>query len=198
GEGEEALGVSCAGQERPMANPQDIQRAIPGLRQFLRDANRLQPEFNKELKKGSIEVAKHVVNKAKANASTESERLVAKSLEARSDRIPKIAVKSAGSYVSSSRPNRRRSQAARVKAIDVWYGIEFGGGKYGKGNPKPRKNYRDGVTKGGIHAYTTQFRPHRGRRGYFFYPTVRDEGDNIERLYGEAVERVLKEFGRRR
>lgn len=179
-----------------MANPQEVQRAIPGLRQFLRDANRMQPEFNKELKKASLEVARHVVDKTKSNASTEAERLVAKAIEARPDRIPKIAVKSAGSYVSSSRPNRRRSQAAKVKAIDVWYGIEFGGGKYGKGNPKPRKNYRDGSTVGG--GYTTQFRPHRGRRGYFFYPTVRDEGDNIERMYGEAVERVLKEFGRRR
>jgi len=74
--------------------------------------------------------------------------------------------------------------------IDVFFGTEFGGGKHGKGNPAPRKSFRDGSTKGG--GYTKQFRPHRGRQGYFFYPTVRDEGDTIERLYGEAVQRVLR------
>jgi len=176
----------------------DVERAIPGLYQFLRDANKLGKEFNTELRKGSVEVADHVVKKAQANASTEQERLVAKALQARPDRIPKIRVNSSRGYVSASRLNRSRTARAKVRAIDVWYGIEFGGGKYGKGNPKPQKNYRDGVTRGGIHAYTTQFRPHRGRQGYFFFPTVREEGDNIERLYGEAVQRALKKFGKGR
>jgi len=176
----------------------DVERAVPGLYQFLRDANKLGPEFNKELRNGSLEVAKHVVNKTRANASTQMEREVAKGIEARPDRIPKIRVNSSQGFVSSSRPNRRRTPAAKVKRIDVFFGVEFGGGKYGQGDPKPRKNYRDGVTRGGIHAYTTQFRPHRGTRGYFFYPTVRDEGENIERLYGEAIEDALRRFGRRR
>lgn len=179
-----------------MASPQDIERAIPGLKQFLRDANKVGPEFNKELRKGSVEVAQHVVNKAQSKAGTEAERMVAKAIQARPDRIPKIRVNSSRGFPSTSRPNRRRSEAAKVKAIDVWYGIEFGGGKYGKGNPKPRKIYKDGTTKGGKYAYTTQFRPHRGRQGYFFFPTVREEGDTIERLYGEAVQRTLKKFGR--
>lgn len=177
-----------------MASQQDIQRDLPGLRQFLRDASKLGPEFNKALKKGAAEVAQHVVDKTKANASTEQERLVAKAIVTGYDRVPQIKVRKTAAYVSGSRPNRRRSEAAKVKAIDVWYGIEFGGGKYGKGNPKPRKMYRDGTTKGG--GYTTQFRPHKGRQGYFFYPTVRKEGDNIERLYGEAIERTLKQFGK--
>ncbi|HEY7824727.1 MAG TPA: hypothetical protein VIG24_17940 [Acidimicrobiia bacterium] len=177
-----------------MASQQDIQRDLPGLRQFLRDASKLGPEFNKALKKGSAEVAQHVVDKTKANASTEQERLVAKAIVTGYDRVPQIKVSKSSAYVSSSRPNRRRSANAKVKAIDVWYGIEFGGGKYGKGSPKPRKTYRDGTTKGG--GYTTQFRPHKGRQGYFFYPTVRKEGDNIERLYGEAIQRTLRQFGK--
>jgi len=177
-----------------MASPQDIERAIPGLNQFLRDARKVGPEFNKELRKGSVEVAKHVVERSRASAGTKEEREVAKGIEARPDRIPKIRVNSSQGFVSSSRPNRRRTQAAKVKRIDVFFGTEFGGGKYGRGNPKPRKNYRDGTTRGG--GYTTQFRPHRGTRGYFFYPTVRKEGSNIERLYGQAVERALKNIGK--
>lgn len=179
-----------------MANPRDVERALPDLKQFLRDASKLQPEFNKELRKSSVEVAKHVVDATQQRASTPAERLVAKGIQARPDRIPKIAVSSSRGYASSSRPNRSRTAAAKAKVIDVFFGTEFGGGKYGAGNPKPRKSYRDGSTKGG--GYTTQFRPHRGTRGYFFYPTVRDEGENIERLYAEGVERVLKDFGRKR
>ena len=179
-----------------MANPKDVERQIPGLNQFLRDARKLEPQFNKELRKGSVEVAQHVVERAQAAASTPAERLVAKGLQARPDRIPKIKVSSSRGYASKSRPNRSRTADAKAKIIDVWFGTEFGGGKYGAGNPKPRKSYRDGSTVGG--GYTTQFRPHRGTRGYFFYPTVRDEGENIERLYAEAVERVLKDFGRKR
>lgn len=176
----------------------DVQRSIPGLQQFLSDAKKLGPAFNKELKNASMEVAKHVIVRSQAKASTPAEKLVAKALVPVFDRVPGIRVKSSVGYQSTSRPSRRRTAAAKVKAIDVWYGIEFGGGKYGKGNPKPKKNYRDGVTKGGIHAYTTQFRPHRGTKGYFFYPTVRAEGENIERLYGEAIQRVLTDFGKGR
>jgi len=180
-----------------MANPSrsEIERTIPGLNQFLRDARKLGPEFNKALRQGSIDVADHVVEKTKANANTQQERMVAKALQARPDRIPKIRVNSSRGFPATGRPNRGRSQAAKVKAIDVWFGIEFGGGKYGKGNPTPRRSYADGSTVGG--GYTTQFRPHKGRNGYFFYPTVREEGREIERLYGEVIEKVLKEFGRK-
>lgn len=166
----------------------DVTRQIDGLQQFFKDIRKLPPEFTKELRKGSVEVANHVVKRTQARASTQQERAVAVALQARPDRVPKIAVASGRAFVSASRPNRRRK--TKVKAIDVFFGTEFGGGKYGKGNRTPRKSFRDGSTKGG--GYTSQFRAHRGRQGYFFYPTVRDEGDTIERLYGEAVQRVLR------
>lgn len=166
----------------------DVTRQIPGLNQFFKDIKKLPPQFKVELRKGSVEVAKHVVKRAQGRASTQQERRVAVALEARSDTIPKIAASSSRVWVSASRPNRKRKTKAKV--IDLFFGTEFGGGKYGKGNRTPRKSFRDGSTKGG--GYTSQFRPHRGRQGYFFYPTVRDEGDTIERLYGEAVQRVLR------
>lgn len=173
-----------------MPAPSDFSRQVPGLREFLKRATSLGPEFNKELRVGSIQVAKHVVAKAQSRASTEQERLVAVGLEARSDRVPTIKVKSARRYVSNSRPNRKRKTKAFV--IDVWFGTEFGGGRHGKGRPMQRRSYEDGSTKGGKHAYTTQFRPHKGRTGYFFFPTVRDESANIDKMYAAAVDRALK------
>ena len=175
-----------------MAQQTGFVREIPGIYDFLKRANKLGPEFNKELRASSIAIAKHVVAKAQAAASTQQERLVAGALVAKSDRIPTINVKSDRRFVSASRPNRKRK--TKVFAIDVWYGIEFGGGKHGKGFPAPRKTYADGSTRGGKHAFTSQFRPHKGRTGYFFYPTVRDESANIDKMYAQAVDRALKQL----
>ena len=168
----------------------DVTRQIDGLQQFFKDIRKLPPEFSKELRKGSVEVANHVVKRTQARASSGQERKVAAGIQARPDRVPKIAVSSSRAFVSASRPNRKRKTKAKV--IDLFFGVEFGGGKHGKGNPAPAKSFADGRTQGGKYAYTKQFRPHRGRQGYFFYPTVRDEGATIERLYGEAVQRVLR------
>ena len=183
-------GTQFTGQT--ISSRKEVARVLPGLYQLLRDFKKLGPEANKELRKASIDVANYVVQKSKANAQTQQERMVSGAIQARPDRIPKIRVNTSRGFPSTNRPNRGRSKAAKVKAIDVWFGIEFGGGKYGKGNPTPRKSYADGTTKGG--GYTTQFRPHKGRQGYFFYPTVRQEGPEIERLYLQAIDRILDDI----
>ena len=60
-------------------------------------------------------------------------------------------------------------------------GAEFGGGKYGKGNPKPGSNNR---------GYTTQFPPHKGREGYMVYAVIRDHTEEYMERYGDAVDRA--------
>jgi len=169
---------------------------VPDLGQFLRDSRKLGAEFNKELKKESMNVAKYVVQRAQSNASTEQERQVAKGLAAKSDRVPTIRMGKTN-FVSSSRKNNRRTEASKAKRIDVFFGAEFGGRKYGKGNPtRPQANDKGRVRKGG--GYTTQFRPHRGTRGYFFYPTVRQSGPKIVEMYADGVERVRRKWAKGR
>ena len=174
----------------------DPRQIVPDLNQFLRDARKLGPEFQKELRKESVNVAKHVVQRSQQAASTPAEREVAKSLQARPDKIPKIVMGKAN-FVSRSRRNTRRTPAAKATRLDVFFGTEFGGGKFGQGSPTSRQTLRGAlVRKGG--GYTTQFRPHQGNKGYFFYPTVRSEGPNIVRLYAEGVERVRKQWSKGR
>ena len=169
---------------------------VPGLNQLLKDVRKLGPEFDKALRKANIDVAKNVVQKAQQRASTPAERAVAKGLEARPDRIPKIRVSSSRTFVSSSRPNAKRQRDAKVRIIDVWFGTEFGGGKYRNAGSDTNRVTHKGrlVRKGG--GYTTQFRPHKGTQGYFFYPTVRAEGPNTTKEYAKAVEEVRKKFVR--
>ena len=172
----------------------DPRQFLPDLNQFLRDSRKLGAPFNKELTKASVAVSKHVVSRAQAKASTPAEREVAKALQAKFDRVPTIRMGKTA-FVSKSRRNAKRSQASKATRLDVFFGTEFGGGKFGKGNPTSRSTNRGAVVRRGK-GYTTQFRPHKGKTGYFFYPTVRSEGANIVRLYAEGVERVRKQWAK--
>ena len=171
---------------------------VPGLTQLTRDIRKIGPDFRKGLRQANIEVAKHVVTRATSAASTPAERAVARGLRARPDTIPKIDVSTSRMFTSKSRPNPRRSEKGRARIIDVWFGTEFGGGKYtNAGNDTHRLTHKGRLQrKGG--GYTTQFRPHQGTHGYFFYPTVRQEGPTIVKQYAEAVDDVRRRWQRGR
>lgn len=170
--------------------PRSFDRGVPGIYGFLKDMNRFGPVVSRELRAASIRIAKMLVDKAKQNAKTVQEQRVATGLYAKPDRIPTIRMSTSRGFTSKSRPNARRTAKAKAKVIDVWFGTEFGGGKYGRGNKTPPRSYKDGRTFGG--GYTTQFRPHRGRDGYFFFPTVRSEGKTINEEYAKAVDVALR------
>jgi len=58
-----------------------------------------------------------------------------------------------------------------VPLRDIFYGAEFGGQR------RPT---------------TQQFQPHRGRRGYFLYPTARARGRHYAALWADAVDQAFK------
>ena len=175
------------------AHPSEV---VPNLGKFLKDARAIGPEFQKVMRIANIQVAKNVVQKAQQRASTPAERAVAKGLEARPDMIPKIRVNPTRTFVSSRRPNAKRKSAGKARIIDVFFGTEFGGGKYtNAGNDTNRIAHKGRlVRKGG--GYTTQFRPHQGTVGYFFYPTVRSEGPNTVKQYARTIDEVRKKWER--
>jgi hypothetical protein len=160
----------------------------PGLFEFLREASQAFPEFNKEMRKASEEIAQVVVDKAKLNAAAQPKhgkprpgssgrsqaQAVVDGLRARRDRIPTIKLDSKRGYVSASRPNRKRK--TKVTMGDVFFGAEFGGRKPGN--------------------KTQQFLRHRGRQGYFFWQAVRDNKSFIVNEFSDAIERVLKGLAR--
>jgi len=179
---------------------------VQGIMEFLRDAAKEYDSFNIEARKASEKVAQLLVDKARAEAGTvfrnKQATEVMKGIKAkRNERIPTIYLDKS-SFVSTTFPNRKRGKRGgkKVTRADVFFGAEFGGGKFGKGNPTSAgaKSWArnkegkavDGYRKGG--GYTSQFLRHRGRSGYFFWPTVRKEKNNIAKEYLDAIERVLK------
>lgn len=41
---------------------------------------------------------------------------------------------------------------------------------------------------------TAQFRPHRGREGYWWFPTIRDDSDLVLQKWREIVDSVLRDY----
>ena len=148
--------------------------SIEGLTDILNDLQRIEPNFNKEMRKAGQAVAQLLVNEAvKEAASITRARQaleVMKGMRAQRDRLPTIKLAHNSGFVSKSRPNRNRK--TKVTRGDVFFGAEFGGGA--------RKE-------------TSQFLRHRGRSGYFFWPTVRKEKKNIATEYLTAIRNVMKQ-----
>ena len=168
-----------AGQVTITGGNQPIE--ILGIAEFLRDASRADANFNNEMRKAAEKVAQNLLDKAKAEAGTVTRSRqaveVMKGMSASRDRIPTIKLKEnspfqskSNKFTSSYNIKTKRRVKRKVTRGDVFFGAEFGGGA------TPR---------------TKQFLRHRGRSGYFFWPTVRKEKQNIANEYLEAIDRVL-------
>jgi hypothetical protein len=173
---------------------------IEGIYKFLREMSKADKRFNEQARIAAAQVAQNILDKAKAEAGsvTRSRQAVEvmKGMKVkRNDRIPTVYLADKSSFVSKSFPNRRRGKRGGKKVTrgDVFFGAEFGGGKFGKGNSTvagaKNRTKTDGYRMGGGH--TSQFLRHRGKSGYFFWPTVRKEKDNIAKEYLDAIQNVL-------
>jgi len=186
---------------------------IKGLYEFLRAASQELPNFDKEARLASQKVAQIIVDEATKNAALVRDGRqalqVMKGIKAQRDRIPTIRLDERSGFVSESFPNRRRGKRGgkKVTRADVFFGAEFGGGKFGKSNKTTaqaariyeRKDSGGRVVerqtkqlgrKGAGH--TTQFLRHRGRSGYFFWPAVRQKKQAIADEYLKAMENVIR------
>jgi hypothetical protein len=148
---------------------------IVGIAKFLREASKANENFDKEMRKASRQVAANIVIKAKAEAATVTRSRqaiqVMRGMKARSDRIPTASLSHKSPFISKSNPSKNRKKP--VTRGDVFFGAEFGGGA----TPQ-----------------TKQFLRHRYRSGYFFWPTVRKEKENIAKEYLDAIQRVLNDL----
>ena len=145
---------------------------IVGIAKFLREASKADERFNVEMRKAARQVAGNLVVKAKTEAGTVTRSRqaiqVMRGMKARSDRIPTVSLSHKSPFISKSNPSKKRKRP--VTRGDVFFGAEFGGGA------RPT---------------TRQFMRHRYRSGYFFWPTVRKEKENIAREYLDAIQKVL-------
>lgn len=144
---------------------------VKGLRKTLR---MLPKAAQAELRDASVAIADDVSAEAagRARSLVGVAGLVASSLKARRDRVPKIVM---GGSKRLPADGRSRS-GSRQTVGDVIWGAEFGSDRF------------------------RQFRPWRGNKGnagYFLWPTVRDQSDEIIDRYGEALMDAVDKAARR-
>lgn len=163
-----------------------------GLFSWLRKMSRAYPEFDAEAKKVSYQVALVLIDRARKNAQgipphgkpkprssgRSQAQAVVEALRPKQDRIIAIKLNSSQVFRSQSYPNRKRNEAGKATMGKVFFGAEFGGAA--------RKT-------------TMQFRPHRGRQGYFFWQAVRDNKEEIAKMYygmlQDTIDRLAVEAG---
>ncbi len=177
------------------------------LYKVLKDLGQKSPLFAKELRKASQDVAQHVVDRAKQNASSQSKhgptvprssgksqaQVVVNGLRARRDRIPTIKLDHNKLYPSKSRSNKGRGLG------------QLGPARFGAGESSPFRGFDRKVTYGDVffgaefggrgRKTTQQFLRHRGRQGYFFWQAVRDSRSYIAKEYVRAIEDIASMLG---
>tara|TARA_R110000823_G_scaffold291430_1_gene409838 strand:- start:19088 stop:19687 length:600 start_codon:yes stop_codon:yes gene_type:complete len=180
---------------------------IEDVFKFLRDLSKTYPDFNKEARKAGQSVAELLVVAATFEAASVTRNKqaleVMKGVKAQYDRIPTIKLNEKSAFQSKSRKfsssysiKSHRRVKRKVTRGDVFFGAEFGGGSHGSSNlttagAKSRAG-TEMFRKGG--GRTTQFLRHRGKSGYFFWPAVRKNKDNIAKEYLNAIDRVLEKL----
>jgi len=151
----------------PSMNKSAVAIEMFGMDDFLRDLRRAPKETRKAVSKGSKEIADTVLVRMKQRSRTvfhaSQYQIIVPSLRAVQGTVPKI--KAGGAKKAAvSRKNRPASG-------DIFFGVEFGGGR---------------------RSTTRQFPHHRGRKGYNLFPTIIKMQGFIKKEYTDQIERVLK------
>lgn len=143
---------------------------VKGLNRAL---SQLPKEASAELRTAAKAIAADIAQEAQGRARGQGglAALVAPTIRAARDRVPKIVMGSARKLPESGSDWERGRSGSRQTVGDVIWGAEFGGGA------------RD---------TTQQFLPHKGRTGYFLWPTVRDNSDDMQERYSEALDDALE------
>jgi hypothetical protein len=99
---------------------------------------------------------------------------------------------------------RRGPDTSHQTFGDIFFGAEFGGSRgsiaaLGGAAVGESKVYRSGLRlRTSLNRGSTrQFPPHRGRQGYWLYPTIRDMNAEITDRYHDALDRALVRAGAR-
>lgn len=153
---------------------------VTGLDKLFKALKALPKDASVAMRKGAREIANRELPRlvAAGMASDKQSALVAKAIVAKNDRVPTIIA--GGSkllpverkvYRSRKLKTKRgRGRLIKPKAGDVFFGAEFGGGG--------RKT-------------THQFRKHLGHDGYWFWPQLHDDANEMITTYQRLIDEVL-------
>lgn len=141
---------------------------VEGLNETLKAFNAYGRDANRELRQAAAVEADRLVAAIilAGEARGKQAALTTGSVKRRSDRVPVIVA-------GGTRRVTRTSGKGKATAGDVFFGAEFGGGR------RPT---------------TRQFPPWAGRRGYWFWPTVRAGLPELRRRYIKTLDELAAKW----
>ena len=115
-----ATAFGRAGQVTVSAGNNPIE--IIGIAEYLRDAQRANQNFDKEMKKASRQVAASLIIKAKDEAATVTRSRqaiqVMRGMKARSIITPTVSLSHTSPFISKSNPNKKRDADAEKPKVE--------------------------------------------------------------------------------
>lgn len=150
---------------------------IDGARETLAAFRQMGKDAEGKLRDAAQSIADSLAASAQAAARAEGGQaaLMAPTVKAIRDRVPVVQV-----------GGTRRVGRRRAPAYGLLFGSEFGMNR--RSGWYAASRYRSSIG--------AQFKPHRGIRGYWFFPLVESEQDRIAAAWTRAADELVREFGR--
>ncbi len=105
------------------------------------------------------------------------------------EQVRAVAKFVAAEAITAASTSAERKVSATIKAQKNT--VSLGGG----GKRSRAGNMALGTEFGGRGRTTTQqFRPHRGRDGYFFWPSIRSNSSTIKQMWDDLVDELLEDI----
>lgn len=151
---------------------------VDGVRQTLAAFREMPKEASASLRERSKELADTIADRVKAAGQAEGRQAakLARTVRAMKDRVPTV-------QVGGTRKLGRQGEPAWGMLFGSEFGMDARSGWYAD----PRY---DGEPSG-------QFKPHRGRQGYWIFPTVERSEGEISEAWNRVADDILREFGGR-
>ena len=158
----------------PSLNKSAVGIEMFGMDDFLRQLQRAPKETKKAVRHANREIAKTVLVQMKRRARivphAAQYQTIIKSLKTPVGTVPKIKAGGANPKAVVA-PRMIDGRKTRPASGDLFFGVEFGGGR---------------------RSTTRQFPRHRGKKGYVLFPTIIKMHGFIKKEYTDQIERVLK------
>lgn len=156
--------------------------AVVGLDDFRRQIARVLQDGGADgtalLKDANWKVAQFVVDKAQAKAAT----------------VGRMQVRAAGTLKASKAASRAQVTGVANDKVPYFFGAEFGA----RQNILRRERRAAGWAGPGRYYGFRQFlpwkKPGNGQTGYFLFPAMRENSDQIREMYGDAVDVIAKKI----
>lgn len=156
-----------------------IRIRIDGVRETLAAFRQMPKEASDALRERSKELAQTIADRVKAAGQAEGAQAakLARTVRAQRDRVPVIAV-------GGTRKIGRQGEPAYSMVFASEFGMNRRTGWYAA------ERYDDD-------AGASQYPPHRGRQGYWIFPTVERSEGEISDAWNRVADDILDQFGRR-